>query len=230
MLILPLVWEFVARQAGAGGRRKTGGGWLRDWLALGLPVVAVGTLLGWSRLALGNPLAFIATQAEWNRRFSWPWETVVYAWNEATRQPFSFQVESQSWTYFATLVLFGVLTVAGWRVLRGPHSLYLTLGVLFPLFSGTPLNPLLSFPRFMLVLFPAFIVLAVAGRFRPIHYGILLTGTLLLAFTLSASPTGSGWRRVFEPRKHEGTKRTKRKHERDETRRGASRCAPPSDF
>ena len=96
-------------------------------------------------------------------------------------QSFSFQVELQSWTYFATLVLFGVLTVAGWRVLRGPHSLYLTLGVLFPLFSGTPLNPLLSFPRFMLVLFPAFIVLAVAGRFRPIHYGILLTGTLLLA-------------------------------------------------
>ena len=68
-----------------------------------------GGLLAWSRLALGDPLAFIATQAEWNRRFSWPWETVVYAWNEAARQSFSFQVESQSWTYLATLVLFGVL-------------------------------------------------------------------------------------------------------------------------
>jgi hypothetical protein len=180
VLILPLIWEFVlASRSGRAQddpRRR-----VRDWLALGLPVVAVGALLAWSRLALGNPLAFVATQAEWNRRFSWPWETVVYAWNEAARTPFSFQVESQSWTYFATLILFGVLTVASWRLLRGPHSLYLTLGVLFPLFSGTPLNPLLSFSRFVIVLFPAFLVLAFAGRFRPLHYGILLTGALLLA-------------------------------------------------
>jgi hypothetical protein len=156
----------------------------RDWAAWGVPAAAVAALLGWAAWALGDPLAFITTQAEWNRSFRWPWETVVYAWEEAARTPYAFQVESQSWTYFGALVLFGALALAGWRVLRGPHSLYLTLGVLFPLFSGTPHNPLLSFPRFLLVLFPAFIVLAVAGRWRPVHYFIAITSALLLALYL----------------------------------------------
>jgi hypothetical protein len=167
-------------QRGPDGRRIHA----RDWAAWLVPAAAVAALLGWAAWALGDPLAFITTQAEWNRSFRWPWETVIYAWDEAARTPYAFQVELQSWTYFGALVLFAGLALAGWRVLRGPHSLYLTLGVLFPLFSGTPHNPLLSFPRFMLVLFPAFIVLAVAGRWRPIHYFIAITSALLLALYL----------------------------------------------
>ena len=151
--------------------------------ALGVPLLAGLALLVWSALALGNPLVFLSTQADWNRAFSWPWETVINAFKVAAAMQFQYQEENQSWFYLATLILFGVLAVAGWarNWLRLPHALYLTLGLLFPLFSATPRNPLLSFPRFVLVLFPAFILLAAAGRRPWLHYLILTVSLLLLA-------------------------------------------------
>ena len=122
------------------------------WSALAalaaLPLLAGLALLGLVGAALGNPLVFLSTQAEWNRAFSWPWETVINAFQVAPTMPFHYQEENQSWFYLATLMLFGALAVAGWvrGLLRPPHALYLTLGLLFPLFSATPHNPLLSLP------------------------------------------------------------------------------------
>jgi mannosyltransferase PIG-V len=151
--------------------------------ALGVPLLAGLALLAWSALALGDPLVFLNTQADWNRAFSWPWTTVANAFKAAAAMPFQYQEENQSWFYLATLLLFVVLAGAGWvrGPLRVPHALYLTLGLLFPLFSATPRNPLLSFPRFVLVLFPAFILLAAAGRRPWLHYLIVAVSLLLLA-------------------------------------------------
>ena len=147
------------------------------------PILAVGLLLAWSSWAVGRPLAFIQTQAEWNRAFSWPWTTVINALQVARDTPFQYQEESQSWFYLATLIVFAGLAIAGWRpgLLRPSHALYLTLGLLFPLFSATPHNPLLSLPRFVLVLFPAFILLARAARRPWLAYPLLVVSVLLLA-------------------------------------------------
>lgn len=191
VLLFPcLVLEMIAALRGPAGaaaapadRRPVA---LRMLGGLAIPVLAGGLLLAWSALALGDPLVFLRTQAEWNRAFSWPWTTVVNAFKIAGATDFAFQKENQSWFYLATLLLFGLLAVAGWLrvsgrpVLRASHALYLTLGLLFPLLSATPRNPLLSLPRFVLVLFPAFLVLAAAGRRPWLHYTILATSLLLL--------------------------------------------------
>ncbi len=147
------------------------------------PILALGLLPAWSTWAVGRPLAFIQTQAEWNRAFSWPWMTAGNAVRVALDTPFQYQEESQSWFYLATLILFAVVAVVGWRrgMLRPPHALYLTLGLLFPLFSATPHNPLLSLPRFVLVLFPAFILLARMGRRPWPAYLLPVVSVLLLA-------------------------------------------------
>jgi len=55
---------------------------------------------------------------------------------------------------------------------------------LFPLFSATPRNPLLSMPRFELVLFPAFIVLALVARRDWLFYLVVVTSLMLQALYL----------------------------------------------
>jgi len=192
VLLIPcLLVEMLDRRSdsppGHGAERR------EQLAALVLPLAAGGALLAWSAVALGDPLAFVRTQAEWNRAFSWPWITVVNAFKVAGAMPFEFQVENQSWFYLATLLLFGALAAAGWwrrpgpaggparpPLLRPAQALYLTLGLLFPLLSATPQNPLLSLPRFVLILFPAFILLARAGRRPWVHYLILTLSFLLL--------------------------------------------------
>ena len=185
IVLLPcLLWEIwiVVRSGEKGDRRA----WFAAWPAIVVPGVAGLGLLLWSALALGNPLVFLSTQSEWNRAFSWPWETIINAFRIAAATPFEYQEENQSWTYLAALLLFIGLAIAGWwrKNLRGPHALYLTLGLLFPLFSATPRNPLLSMPRFELVLFPAFIVLALVARRDWLFYLVVVTSLMLQALYL----------------------------------------------
>jgi hypothetical protein len=150
-------------------------------LSLTLPILALIGLLGWAAVTFGDPLAALNAQTGWNRRFSWPWETVANAVRVATEMPFQYQPENQSWTYLGALILALVVGVLSLRWLRGSYSVYLWAGILFPLFSATRLNPLLSYPRFLMVLFPAFMVLALAGRNRYIHQIITWASLLLLA-------------------------------------------------
>lgn len=149
--------------------------------SLFLPLLSILALLGWSAFQFGDPFASVNAQTGWNRRFSWPWETVVNAFREANAMPFQFQPENQSWTYLASLLFAFVVGALALRWLRGSYNLYLWAGILFPLLSATPRNPLLSYPRFIIVLFPAFIVLALVGRNRYAHQIITWTSLLLLA-------------------------------------------------
>ena len=53
-----------------------------------------------------------------------------------------------------------VAVIAGLRWLRPGYSIYALAGLLVPLAYAWPVRPLLSMPRFVLVLFPAFWVIA----------------------------------------------------------------------
>lgn len=146
-----------------------------------VPAVALLGFLLWSWVVFRDPLAPLSAQAGWNRHFSWPWNTIVDAWNEAANAGIRFQPENQSWTYLGSFVLAVILGVLAMRWLRGSYSLYMWAGIIFPLFSATPHNPLLSYPRFLAVLVPAFIVLALMGRNRYANQIITWASLLLLA-------------------------------------------------
>jgi hypothetical protein len=51
-------------------------------------------------------------------------------------------------------------------------------------------SPLMSTSRYVLVLFPAFVVLAQLGRHRRLHYSWLILSLLLLGFFLYAFLSG----------------------------------------
>ncbi len=53
-------------------------------------------------------------------------------------------------------------------------------GILIPLFQPSSVHPLMSIPRFGLVLFPLFIVMAILFRKRIVYLPLAVISTLLL--------------------------------------------------
>ena len=146
-----------------------------------LPFLSILGLLAWSNAQFGNLLASLDTQKVWLRHFTWPWETVWNAFGAAFNTTFTYQVENQNWTYLVSFLVALALGALSIRWLRGSYSIYLWTGILFPLFSATKGNPLLSYPRFLIVLFPMFIVLGLLGRNRYAHQIIMWVSMVLLA-------------------------------------------------
>ena len=67
------------------------------------------------------------------------------------------------------------MAVLAWRWLRPSYALYMTALLLVPLTTGT----LLSMPRFVLVMFPMYLVLAIIGRRQAVHETMLVVGMCL---------------------------------------------------
>ena len=91
------------------------------------------------------------------------------------------------------LLFASVLLVAGLRVLPFSLSAYTFLLIIPAVFFGKPETPLMAFPRYLLVAFPLFIVLAVLLKNRR-----LLTGWLVLSavFSLILCAEFISWRFV----------------------------------
>ena len=164
--------------------------------------------LWWQR---GEPLAFASAQHHWGRHFS-PLGpliavcesigmTVGYiarslASPPATKAFHEFQDAAfNNVIALLSLVAFIALLVAVYRRFgaRSPYFVYAAVSLAIPLFSPIHGNPLLSLPRFGLVIFPFFIVLAMAGRpRRGLHVAYVAASATLLAIA-SASFTLYGW-------------------------------------
>ena len=83
---------------------------------------------------------------------------------------------------FVMAVLFVLLSAVALFRLRPEYSTYAVLFVLLPLSRFSDPFPLMSFSRYMLLLFPCFIVLALLGRYRWVHLAIIFLFLCGLAF------------------------------------------------
>ena len=151
----------------------------------------------WARF--GDPFAFRGSQSIWHRRLATPvqgiWDgasaavaglrqlaaggnTPVY-WTRSTRPPIN--TATLNIELFATLVLLvAALVLVARRLPRG-YAWYVGAALTLPLSSPARDLPLLSLPRFGLVLFPIFLALASWAVARPTrHTAILVTFALAL--------------------------------------------------
>ncbi len=203
LLLLPLGWEWWRQFQGQEANVKLGR-WRfdlrwREWQPLGtlafigLPLLLLGSWLVYNGIALGDPLNFISVQSNpvWNRRSAWPWETLGRAfelfWRDrpASSRDDPNQLDLVFWLFSAAL--FVASCYQCWRKqLPFAYLLYFAITLLLPLFSPAGKEPLLSFPRFALLGFPAFVVLACYGaRWKVLHYTYLLSAALLLGLLLA---------------------------------------------
>jgi Mannosyltransferase (PIG-V) len=145
--------------------------------------VGLGTLAyfayWWTKV--GDWLAPIDQQANWQRTFSSPWATLV----DGTRDAFRYLGNANGGYWLIDWLI--VVPVVGASVFalfryRPSYSVYLWGGLLIPLSFVFADRPLMSMPRFVLPLFPAFWALAeLTERWRIPEKAVAAVGAAGLA-------------------------------------------------
>ncbi len=176
LLLVPLALLLV-QSVREGGRWRDG-----TWLLLGpLGLVAFAAYL---ELARGDGLAFLDVQEAWHRDFAGPlggaWDGLVAAF-EGARQLLSgsrehvyferaggdpFRVAGMNLMLLAFLVFALVACVGTLRRLPRAYGTWVALALLLPLSFPVGPQPLMSLPRFLAVLFPIFMWLALVCEER----------------------------------------------------------------
>jgi 4-amino-4-deoxy-L-arabinose transferase-like glycosyltransferase len=150
-------------------------------LALALPVAAIYPLVLWQQL--DDPFAFTDAQDRWHRHFSRAgpfgglWDGLVAGWRglEQFIVGHGTHVAGVSARHAAAenlqaavfLLIFLALTVVAWRRFGAPYGLFAAVSLAIPLSYPSSRWPLLSLPRFGLVIFPFFLALAALTEGRP---------------------------------------------------------------
>lgn len=162
-------------------------------------------LLLW--IQTGHPLALFGAEGGpiWLRHISYAgpiggvWDGLRAAWAgveqlasgstahrywSIVQQPGPFAVAAINLENLAFLVLYAGLAVVAWRRLPAAYALFATLSLLLPLATPSYRWPLLSMPRFGVVVFPFFMVLALLGARPRVHNAIVGVSSTLLGVTL----------------------------------------------
>jgi hypothetical protein len=168
-------------------------------IALAVPVAAVYPLVLWQQV--GDPWAFVGAQDRWHRHLSRAgplggiWDGLVAGWRgleqfvvgHGTHVPDAnpMHAAAENVQALAFLVLFLALTVVAWRRFGAPYGLFAALSLAIPLSYPSSRWPLLSLPRFGLVIFPLFLALAAVTASRPrLHTAVVACSALFLGIAV----------------------------------------------
>ena len=153
----------------------------------------------------GDAQAFARAQDVWTRHVSWAgplggvWDGLRAGW-AGVRQLVAGSGGTVYWPAaegtdplraaavnlegLAFLVLFVGLTVVAWRRFGAPYGLYAALSLAIPLSVPSERWPLLSLPRFGLVVFPLFLALGALGGRPRLHVGIVSVSSIMLGVAI----------------------------------------------
>ncbi len=137
-----------------------------------------------------HPFAFVTADAEWNRHVSraGPFGGLWDAFARLGDHPkgatlhHALAVNIEDLVYLALAV---ALMPIVWKQLGRAWGTFAALSVLLPLSTPVRDYPLLSFPRFVTVIFPLFVALAILGRNPRVHTAIVAVSTLLLGVSVT---------------------------------------------
>ncbi len=161
LLAIPYAIEVVAAARAGGSLRAFLTTPQRLWrIVVGAALIPLGLALymGWLWVLNGDPLYFSHVQSHWNRKLAPPWVAFSHAYHVIATAKSPLVVANQSIEIVFTLLMVGVFFAALTRM-RPSYSVYMALSILIPMSTAS----LMSMPRFALVLFPMFAILAVWG-------------------------------------------------------------------
>jgi hypothetical protein len=164
-------------------------------VGLAVPVASIYPLVLWQQV--DDPWAFSDAQDRWHRHASPAgplggiWDGIVAGWRgleqfvvghgthvSGTNPMHAAATNLQA---LAFLVLFLVLAFVAWRRFGAAYGLFAAVSLAIPLSYPSSRWPLLSLPRFGLVIFPFFLALAALTSERPrAHTAVVACSALLL--------------------------------------------------
>ncbi len=159
-------------------------------LAASGPLLGLGAVLGYAYLRAGDALAPIHAERVWGRLFHGPFAAALPAARDAlqaiigaSHPDWAFEPGWLRFTQFCFLLVAAGVVV--WTLRRLPlgYGAYLVLALALPLSTFWPQHPLMSFVRFLAVLFPVYLCLGTVRR-RAGQLAILaLEGGLLIVLS-----------------------------------------------
>jgi len=168
------------------------------WRGLYLAFAPSGLIvyMGYLWLKFGDPLLFYSSQKCWKREATGPLVTASRAWDMAVEganvlhdpglwahpdvRGLADHLERANSVYNLAFLIFAVVVLlAGVRELPLSLTICSLLLILPPALYGTPDDPLMGIPRYVLVAFPIFIVLGLLARKRLLFAGWLIISILV---------------------------------------------------
>lgn len=194
LLLLPFYYEYLRQHH---FQLKT---FRLDVLAGVLIPCGLALFAAWCYYQYHDPLAFSHAQSAWNRYLAFPGFGILRSMHviQKSKGLLSFWALRNMTDLLPDLfiLLFIVLSFVGpWRL---PRHLWIYGIYAFVLYNflqlfpngGTNLFPLESVGRFMLEVFPAFIVMAAVGKNKTFHMSYLMVSGAVLFFLLTQFLTG----------------------------------------
>src|SRR5579859_156238 len=186
LLVLPFLYElWIARDLSRPGLMKQVVGLIPK--ALPIVLIPLGTLLYcfycWKYF--GNAFSFAAVEKSWGRPFTLPWVGLLDGLRQIfVIQPFGSFMEVHTLIDLSAVLGFIALAVVGWRYLSLRYTIWVVLLILFMLSGSaiTSADPLFADQRYVLEMFPGFIMLAALGlKYQRLHQAILISFPFLQA-------------------------------------------------
>ena len=176
LLVLPLAYEVWRAW-----RERRGTTLARGVIGLCLIPAGLGVYMAYLYALVGDPLYFQKVQANWNRHLAPPWVSISNTVRELSRTSLASSSAMNHVLELSFTLGFLALLVIACRTLRPSYALYFAASLLVPMSTAS----LMSMPRFDLVVFPAFMLLALWGRRPVVNSAIVsLSLTLLGVFTV----------------------------------------------
>jgi len=209
LLLLPLLYEYLAQSSKLKAQSSkfqfpTSNFQLRSDVLL-LALIPIGTLafLLFRHFCIGEAFLVETYRLRWAVNASWPWSNIadsLAAIFNSGRFPALNPEDTLSRRIFynsfdlACLALFLFLTVVSFRRLRLSYGLYMVSVLFVSLMQNfrSP-YPIPGLPRYVLVLFPGFMVLGAMVKNKALHWAVVAFSTMLLALFTAMFAT---WRMV----------------------------------
>lgn len=177
LLALALAWEAIRQW-------RAGRGQLGLVYVGALPIGGIVTFLLYGATVSGRISMDVQRQA-WGRHPEPPWTVIAASWGHIGERGDIFEALN-----LATLLLAFALLLYGAYRLPFSYTVWAAPQVGLVVSQVAFFSPLMSVSRYLLVVFPIFVALALLGRHRCIHYSWMILSILLLGLFLYAFLSG----------------------------------------